>query len=48
MNPYKPRTRFGMDRLRETKWEDREHIQAVVMLEQFARKGGPNWNHYAR
>lgn len=40
MNRYKPRTQFVLERLRETKWEDRERIAKLVALEGYARNRG--------
>jgi hypothetical protein len=36
------RSQFIKDRLRETKWEDRKYIDALLFLEQILRKGGPS------
>lgn len=46
MNRYKPRPQFVLERLRETRWEDRDRIAKLVALEGYARRGvkpGPNW-----
>lgn len=45
-NPYFPSTLFGMHRLRETCWKDREFMEAIVRLEEFARRGGPIPGNY--
>lgn len=35
------RTQFVRDRLRETRWEDREYIQQLMGLERIVSQGGP-------
>lgn len=40
MDRYTPRTQFVLDRLRETSWENRGRIVALITLERFAERGG--------
>jgi predicted nucleotidyltransferase len=35
------RTQFVRDRLRETRWEDREYIQQLMGIERILSQGGP-------
>lgn len=41
LDRYVPKTRFVMERLKETSWENRERIRDLINIERLILRGGP-------